>query len=207
MSWPPRVAPRLLSGLLGVVAGTLWPTPAEAHLVTTGLGPIYDGISHLLLSPEDLVPVLAIASLAGLNGAPAGRRVLFTLTVAWLAGGLAGYFTGGFVRPAGLPAVSFLVIGGLTAADRRLSSAVLGVLALAVGLVHGWINGAAIADAGREALSLVGIVTTVFLLLALGSGFVVSRRAAWARLVARIAGSWVAAIGLLMLGWSMRGVS
>ena len=33
----------------------LWPTALEAHLNSTGLGPIYDGGSHLLLSPEDLV--------------------------------------------------------------------------------------------------------------------------------------------------------
>jgi hydrogenase/urease accessory protein HupE len=40
---------------------------AQAHLVTTGLGPVYDGISHFLLSPDDLIPVLALALLAGLR--------------------------------------------------------------------------------------------------------------------------------------------
>ena len=39
----------------------LYPHNAEAHLVTTGLGPIYDGISHFALSPEVWVPVLALA--------------------------------------------------------------------------------------------------------------------------------------------------
>ena len=34
--------------------------PAHAHLVNTGLGPFYDGISHLLLSPEDLIPVFLV---------------------------------------------------------------------------------------------------------------------------------------------------
>ena len=28
---------------------------AEAHLVTTGLGPIYDGIGHFFLTPEDVI--------------------------------------------------------------------------------------------------------------------------------------------------------
>ena len=34
-------------------------TIAGAHLVTTGLGPFYDGISHFFLSPEDLLPALS----------------------------------------------------------------------------------------------------------------------------------------------------
>ena len=69
----------------------LWPpSPASAHLVTTGMGPVYDGIGHLLLTPEDLVPVLALALYAGLRGAITGRRILFLLPLAWFAGGLAG---------------------------------------------------------------------------------------------------------------------
>ena len=61
-----------------------------AHLVTTGLGPFYDGVSHFALTPEDLLPALAIALLAGQRGSPAGRLALFALPGAWLAGGLAG---------------------------------------------------------------------------------------------------------------------
>jgi hypothetical protein len=54
----------------------LWPTALEAHLNPTGLGPIYDGCLHLLLSPEDLAPALALALLAGLRGAHYGRLSL-----------------------------------------------------------------------------------------------------------------------------------
>ena len=59
------------------------PAPAEAHLNSTGMGPIYDGITHFLLSPDDLVPALAVAMLAGLRGASYGRRVMFVLPAAW----------------------------------------------------------------------------------------------------------------------------
>ena len=72
------------------VAFWLLPAPAAAHLVTTGLGPVYDGISHVLYSPDDLLPVLAVAFLGGLNGVTAARRALFALTGAWLLGGFAG---------------------------------------------------------------------------------------------------------------------
>ena len=62
------------------------PLAAEAHLNSTGMGPIYDGLMHFLMSPEDLVPVLALALLSGLRGATYGRRTLFVLPgrmVAW----------------------------------------------------------------------------------------------------------------------------
>lgn len=173
--------------------------------MTTGLGPVYDGISHVLLSPDDLLPVLVMGLLAGLNGATAGRRALFSLTLGWLVGGLAGFIVGHPLVPAGATAVSILVLGTLTAADRRLSPSVVTSIALAVGLMHGWLNGAAIAEAQHDPLGVVGIVSATFVIVALVGAFVVSVRAVWARIAVRVAGSWVAAIGLLMLGWNLRG--
>ena len=191
---------------LGVAAGVLLPATAEAHLVTTGLGPIYDGISHVLMSPDDLVPILAMALLAGLNGPRAGRQTLFAITAAWLVGGVAGFAVAPVTLvPGAVTTASFLVLGGLTAADRRLSPTGVAVLAVVVGLVHGWLNGAGIAEAQREALGLLGIASVTFVLVALVSACVVSLRAPWARVVIRVAGSWIAAVGLLILGWSLRG--
>jgi hydrogenase/urease accessory protein HupE len=190
--------------LLAMTAVALLPARAEAHLATTGLGPVYDGISHLLLSPDDLVPVIAMALLAGLNGPTAGRRTLFVLPLAWIIGGLGGFAAGTTVLPGALTALSFLVLGILTAADRRISPSTVTGLATALGLLHGWLNGAGIAAAGREALALVGIGTAVFVVVALGAALVVSLHTGWRRIVVRVAGSWVAAIGLLLLGWAIR---
>jgi hydrogenase/urease accessory protein HupE len=187
-----------------VVVG-LWPVPAHAHLVTTGLGPLYDGVSHLLFSPDDLLAVLAMAALAGLNGATAGRRGLFVLSLAWLIGATAGLrVDAGEVPPAAAAAVTLLVLGLLTAVDCRLSPLRVAGVAVALGLVHGWLNGVGIDDAGGGSLRLVGTVSAVFVIAALAAGLVVSLRAAWARVAVRAVGSWVAAIGLLMLGWSLR---
>ena len=183
----------------------LSPSRAHAHLVTTGLGPVYDGISHLFLTFDDLIPVAAMALLAGLNGPAAGRGALFALPVAWLAGGLAGYQSGVAHLPAGFTSLSFLALGILTAADRRLAPPVVTALAVAMGLMHGWLNGAGIAAAGREASGLVGIAGAIFLLAALLAAWVVSLRRPWARIAVRVAGSWIAAIGLLLLGWTLRG--
>jgi len=183
----------------------LWPVAAQAHLVTTGLGPVYDGISHLFVTFDDLLPVVAMALLAGLNGPAAGRRALFTLPAAWLAGGAAGALSGFALLPAGITSLSFLVLGMLTAADRRLTSPVVTTLAATIGVVHGWLNGASIAAAGREASGLLGIAGAIFLLVALVAALVVSLERPWTRIAVRVAGSWIAAIGLLLLGWTLSG--
>jgi urease accessory protein len=205
MKAPATIPRRVWSVAVGALGCTLLPSPAEAHLVTTGLGPVYDGILHVLASPDDMVPIVALALLAGLNGPTAGRWSLFTLTGAWLAGGVAGFLAGSTSIPGAATTASFLVLGVLAAIDRRLSPAVVMALAMAVGLLHGWLNGAALAQSQREAIGIVGIVGMTFVLVALISAFVVSVRAVWARMAMRVAGSWVAAIGLLMLGWSLRG--
>jgi len=191
-----------------LVAGSVFflsPSQAHAHLMTTGLGPVYDGISHLFMTFDDLIPVVALALLAGLNGPAAGRRALFALPLAWLAGGAAGYQSGAAHLPPAVTALSFLALGILAAADRKLAPPVVTALAAAMGGVHGWLNGVAIAATGREVTGLAGIVGAIFLLTALVSAGVVSLRQPWTRIAVRVAGSWIAAIGLLLLGWSWRG--
>jgi hydrogenase/urease accessory protein HupE len=180
-----------------------WPSNAAAHLVTTGLGPVYDGIGHLVMTPEDLVPALAIALFAGLRGAAPGRRALFVLPLAWFAGGLLGVVIEGL--PA-LPvsAISFFILGVLVAADLKLSQKSFTAIVVVVGLIHGVLNGVALKE-GAGILGLIGIMATLFVIVAIVSAFIVSLKKPWTKIVVRVAGSWVAAIGMLMFGWLMRG--
>jgi hydrogenase/urease accessory protein HupE len=196
---------RTLGTALAAACLQLAPVPARAHLVSTGIGPIYDGIAHLFVSFEDLLPVIAIALLAGLNGPRAGRWVLFTLPLIWLLGGVAGTLapvTPLQVVPA---ALSLLAIGALTAADFRLAPTAVTALAMALGLVHGWQNGVALATAGLKATGLVGTAAAVFVVAALVAALVVALRRSWTRIAVRVAGSWIGAIGLLLLGWTLSG--
>jgi hydrogenase/urease accessory protein HupE len=188
-----------------VGAMLLMPALARAHLTDTGLGPIYDGIAHLLLSVDDLLPVVALALLAGLNGARAGRIALGVLPVAWFAGGIAGVLVGTAAPPPIVTSLSLLALGVMTAASARLRPALVAVLAAALGIAHGWLNGAGIAVAGREASGLFGIAGTIFVVVALASALVVSLHKPWTRIAVRVTGSWFAAMGLLMLGWGLRG--
>ncbi len=183
----------------------LAPAPVQAHLVSTGFGPFYDGISHLLLSPDDLLVVIGLALLAGLGGARHGRSTLFVLPAAWLAAGMLGLQASLEVAWPVANTVSFLVVGALVAADREFAPTVVTALAVVAGGLHGYLNGTAMAQSGNGALALAGIATTVFVITAVAAAFVTTLRAAWARIVVRVAGSWIAAIGLLMLGWTVRG--
>ena len=189
---------------LGGLAILLLPSTAHAHLVNTGLGPFYDGVSHFALTPEDLLPALAMALLAGQRGSRTGRLALFALAGAWLAGGLAGLALPTISSATALTTVSFLALGGLVAADARLRPEWVTGLALVLGFLHGYLNGAAMSQAKLGALGLVGIVSTLFVVVALAAAFVVSLRVPWARVAVRVAGSWIVAIGLLLLGWSFR---
>jgi urease accessory protein len=182
----------------------LWPWRAEAHLVTTGLGPVYDGIGHLLVTPEELLQVLALALCAGLCGTGSGRYVLSVLSSAWLVGGCVGLLARGL--PAfPMPALSLLLLGTLVAADLRLPPAVVTALAGGLGLEHGCLNGVAMRQAGVGALGLLGIMAALVVLVALVAACVVALQQRWRRIVVRVAGSWIAAIGLLMPGWILRG--
>lgn len=200
-------APRR-SGRAGIVVvgllGAAVPGTARAHLNSTGMGPVYDGVMHFVTSPEDLVPVLALALLAGLRGAGQGRRTLLVLPTAWLVGGLAGLFASAATGSPFLSAAWFLLLGGLVATDTRLPLGATTALAALLGLQHGWQNGSGMGQLGAAFVALLGLSSSVFILAALGSALVVSLHARWTRVAVRVAGSWIAASGLLLLGWAAR---
>ena len=179
------------------------PSIANAHLVTTGLGPIYDGIGHLLLTPQDLLAVLALCLFAGLRGPEHSRKVLFLLPPVWFLAGtvLGSWFTGFGSFP--LAAVSFIVLGLLVAADLRVDPSGVGILSILFGTVHGLDNGVAM-RAGAGWLGLLGIMAGLFVVVAIATAIVISLERPWTRIVIRVLGSWIVATGIMMLGWHYR---
>lgn len=178
--------------------------PAEAHLNATGMGPVYDGMAHLLTSPEDFVPVLGLALLAGMRGASYGRRTLFVLPTAWLLGGFIGLPESATNGSAVLAAAWFLLLGGLVAADVKVPLVITTLLAVVLGLEKGYLNGAGMGQPETAVVALAGLVSAVFVIITVASAFVVRLRSEWARIAVRVAGSWMVASGLLMLGWAFR---
>lgn len=192
---------RVLWLCLLLVIGVL---PAHAHLMNTGLGPFYDGLTHLFVTPEDLLPVIALALFAGLSGPQSGRAVLLMLPLAWLAGALIGVFSD---VPVSLPittAIVTIAFGVLVAADRPLPLRLVIGCAVVLGLLHGSLNGTDLSQQRMFGLSIAGVAVALFVVVSLLAGQVTSLRLAWARIVVRVAGSWIAAMGLFMLGWAVR---
>jgi hydrogenase/urease accessory protein HupE len=196
--------PRLPLHVVVVLAVMACPALAEAHLSSTGMGPVYDGVVHFVTSPEDVAPVLALALLAGLRGADHGRRAVFVLPVTWLLGGLLGTTAPATSGSAMFSSIGVLLLGGLLATDAKLSLGGTTALALLLGLSHGYLNGSGMGHLGLAVPAFLGLASVVFVLVALAAAIVVPLRAHWARIAVRVAGSWIAASGLLMLGWAIR---
>jgi urease accessory protein len=196
--------PRLILFWLTLAITLIAAPSAHAHLMNTGFGPFSDGLTHLMVTPEDLLPVIALSLWAGLRGPIFGRTVLFSLPVAWLVGSAAGIL---LTAPITLPVAETVVtiaLGVLLATDRPLPFTCVAGLAVALGLLHGILNGSELSKTSSSGqISVVGVVTALFVAVSLLAGQAGSMRVPWARVAVRVAGSWIAAIGLLMLGWAM----
>jgi urease accessory protein len=190
--------------ILAAAALLSFAVPAEAHLVTTGLGPVYDGIAHLVMSPADLALVVALTLLAGMRGARAGRTILSVLPISWLAGGLAGLTLPAASHLDRTTGVCFLLVGALVAADRNLSVGVVAALAAAIGALNGFLAGSTLSTTPSGGLELLGGLVALLVVVTLVAGVVISLKVFWARIAVRVLGSWIAATGLLMLGWALR---
>jgi urease accessory protein len=191
---------------VAVVTGfCLIPVTAQAHLVQTGFGTFYDGMAHLVLTPADLLAVLGLGLLAGSCGAAAARGVLLALPSAWLIGGLIGFSSPGVDVLPWATTLSFGLVGLLVAINAKLPRLWSASFAAMAGLLHGYIDGATMNPEPLDWLSLAGATTMVFILVTWLAALVVSVRADWARIAVRVAGSWIVAVGILSLGWLVRG--
>jgi len=195
---------------MAAIAGALilliaCPSTAAAHLVTTGLGPFYDGALHLLMSPEDLLGLVAAVALAGLQGAKASRIAVIALAAAWFMFSLISLnLAVGFDFP-WLSIFSIIILGVLVAVNPTLPPTVAALLAGLYGALHGLLNGSALAAIDGGLPAIAGVSMTVLIIGLLCSALIVSLKAAWTRVAVRVAGSWIAAVGILMLGWMVRG--
>jgi hypothetical protein len=182
------------------------PTLAEAHLVATGLGPLYDGVSHFGLSPEDMLPVAALALFVGLKGPAPCRAAGLALPGGWLLGGIAGL--------AGLPwpplaasvasAAMLLAAGGLLAWNLKAGPRLCAAAALGLGLVCGLGDVAGVAVTPAHLVSLAGMASAAAVVFVLAASLTLPLTRLWMIVAARVAGSWMAALGLLVAGWVIR---
>lgn len=190
------------AGCLALAASLIWPHEASAHLVTTGLGPIYDGVWHFAQEPAQILSLIALALFAGLRGPAHARRCFFLLPPVWLIGCFLPIAFRAALA-ALLPALALLVIGGLLASEFRLPPAGVAALAILSGLVLGISYGASME--GPAVPYAVGAFAGIVVLLALLSSLALPLKWMPGRIAVRVAGSWTAALGLLLAGWRIHG--
>ena len=191
---------------IATAALVLAPASASAHLMATGMGPVFDGISHFGLSPEDFLPVIALGFFAGLRGPAHSRMSLGAVTLARFAGGLAAM--SGFALPdlalSSLTAALFMLIGILLAANIGLPAALCAFLGASLGLVRGMADLSGVEESITHALSLLGMTASVFAVFAIAASLTIPLKRLWIIVAARVGGSWIAALGLLLVGWIVR---
>jgi urease accessory protein len=192
-----RIAVMIIVGAT-VVFGAA--TPALAHSVSKRFGDFYGGMLHPLTALEHLLPILGLSLLAGQQGPRDARCVLLLFP----AGLLAGAVFAGYVEPVWFiiwfNRLSFIAVGLLVAAATRLPLSVLGTTAFVLGLSHGVENTADVAPSIAMHLFVPGAVVTGIAMVAIFAAIAVSLAVPWQRIAIRVLGSWIAAIGILVIG-------
>jgi urease accessory protein len=154
------------------------------------------------MSPEQYVPILGAALYAGLRGKASARLAIVLLPVAWFIGIVLGGLSGAPNLPLP-PWLVLLMAGGLVAADLRLSSRASMACVGVIGVAVGYSNGLATAQFPHPVRAALGATAAIFAAASLVAA-AASAATGWKKIAVRVAGSWIAASGLLALGWALR---
>jgi hydrogenase/urease accessory protein HupE len=175
--------------------------PAAAHTLSNRFGDFYGGVLHPLTALEHALPILAVGLLAGQQGERAARWLVLVFPLALLCGAVLAGVTPPLASARLLNAASFVVLGLLVAAGWRLPLSLLIALGAAFGLSHGYENGRAMAPDASVHLFVLGVAAAGGLVTALVSAATIDLAATpWSRVAVRVAGSWIAAIGIMTIG-------
>jgi len=189
--------------LLAAIAIVGMPAEAQAHLVNTRLGDFYGGMLHPLSGLEDVLAWLALAILAALHGPARARWLIVAFPLGLLAGSALALVLPGLPFVTGLGIALIAVVGVAVATAVVLPLWALLALGATVALADGYQNGLAMTATTDQALFVAGLATVGYAFMTLASALVtafVQGHDGWRQIALRASGSWVAAIGIMMLG-------
>ncbi len=182
---------------------------AQAHIVGSRLGDFYAGALHPLTGLEDVILWTAMGVLAGTQPSNRARWLVLLFPAGLLAGlalGLAtGFGAGTTIVDAGL----MVALGSLLALAVRLPGPVLHVAALSLAIVRGAANAGGIAPQDNVVLFAAGFTVAGYAVITLTMAMTLAFRLpdqGWRTVTLRAAGSWVAAIGIMIGGFALRAV-
>jgi urease accessory protein len=177
----------------------LSPTALFAHAMQ-GVGDFYSGMLHPLTAIEWALPMVALSFLAGQQGREVALSVMAVFPAALAAGAIAGYaFPLATLSEA--PTVALMALLGLLVAwAAKMPSKLPIALAALVGFAVGFANGSDLTPATSARRFILGLAFVGLLLITYGVGLVRWLKAPWAKIGIRVVGSWIAAVGILILG-------
>jgi hydrogenase/urease accessory protein HupE len=201
----PRRAPRI-KAIVASFAVYLIPGSANAHTALLGVGGFWSGVAHLLTSPDQLAILLGLAIWTSFHDARLDARVIGASFLAVLAGALvsAEIFAGTRLNLAPAGAALMMVVGLAGAIRLRVGAVPLISLALVTGLACG---GASTEAASGLSVALFSLGGSVAAASVLSYALLAARRfeSEWGGVARRAGASWIAAIGLMMLAFSVSG--
>lgn len=200
--------------IAGLAALTVPAGSAHAHLIGTRFGDFYAGAFHPLTDLNDVVLWIGLGLLAGSLGAQRSRWLVVLFPIG-LAAGFA-LATADGTNFSGEVANATLIAGlGLAlAAGLSLPAPLLGLVGFALAVMRGIANAAAVESATNLVLFGAGLACAGYAALTLIMTVAIAFRrpeagavSAWRGIALRALGGWIAAIGLIMVGFTLAGSS
>ncbi|WP_407178997.1 HupE/UreJ family protein [Bradyrhizobium sp. STM 3562] len=183
---------------------------AEAHIVASRLGDFYAGALHPLTDLQDIILWGATGVLAGSLGAAKGRWLVLAFPLGLLAGLVLGQSFGVASVWATVDAAMILVLGALLAAATRIPTGLLCALAFALAMIRGAANASDLGPETDRLLFAAGLACAGYAAITLAMALALAFRGpdsspsiTWQKIALRAFGGWIAAIGLMMVGFGL----
>jgi urease accessory protein len=177
----------------------LWPRHALAHPMK-GVGDFYAGMLHPVTAIDSVLPMIALGLLAGQQCRRTAIGILASFPVAIFIGSLLGLIVPVSTDGAIMETAVMAVLGIFVAANWELPIQLAVGLSAVLGIAIGWANGGELGPETSVYRFIPGEVLVSLLLISYGIGLVRRITFPWAKIAFRVAGSWIAAIGILILG-------
>ena len=178
--------------------------PVWAH-GSINAGDFYQGLLHPVLHVEHILSILALGFWSGQAIGRGQWLTPLTFAGAVLIGAVLGLFSIALPSASIIIYASMVILGVFVAARLRLPITAMVPIAAVFGLFHGWAHGAGMLEnLEKPVLFVLGIGVALGLLLFYSVQLLVYFKANWIQIAVRIAGSWITAIGLLVLALQTR---
>ena len=192
-----------------ILAGTLtFPADVFAHSLSKRFGDFYGGLLHPITSLEIGLGFLGVALVVGQQGKAGARSMLGWFLVALFGGAVAASWLPTLeseIRITGLIATALLGISA--AAALRFPAPLLALFGLLPGALYGLGNGLAMTTQTTGHLFVSGVLAGGLLAVTPAAAFVTTLHRRWQQTAIRVVGSWIAASGLLVISFHLRGLS